>query len=153
MTVSQIIMVAIARLAAFASYAIMGLTFVSKMHSSLHYLSSTYLSNFVPFEHLHDVHSKMGMMYTWLIFAHTLAHLVRWGLRNELAYTINTRVGLSGAFGMFLMLLVTFSMTLAKRFASISFERRFINHWAFTLLVLALCFHNPRCRIVTIIFL
>ena len=151
--VSQIIMVAIARLAAFASYAIMGLTFVSKMHSSLHYLSSTYLSNFVPFEHLHDVNSKMGMMYTWLIFAHTLAHLVRWGLRNELSYTINTRVGLSGAFGMFLMMLVTFSMTLAKRFASISFERRFINHWAFTLLVVALCFHNPRCRIVTSIFL
>ncbi len=152
--IPQIIFIAIARLTAFASYVMVGFVFVSKMHSTIHFLSSTTFSQTAPIENMHRMHSIMGMIYGGLALVHTVMHLVRWGVRGELELLVKSSPGLSGMMGMVSMTVVVLSMTLAKRCKSIiSFEARMAAHWCFTLLVLAMAFHTPRSRIITCIFL
>ncbi len=152
--VSQIILVAIARLVAFASYGMVGFVFVSKMHSTIHFLSSTIFSQTAPIENMHRLHSIVGMIYGYLVLVHVIAHIVRWSMRGEIGLLVNSSPGLSGIVGMLSMIVVILSMTLAKRFQrKITFEARSTAHWCFTLLVLAMAFHTPRCRIIVCLFL
>lgn len=133
----QITFVAIARLTAFTSYVMLAMVFISKMHSTQHFLSSTKMRTFVPFEDIHHLHSAIGVIYTIVVLIHIIAHLVRWGLRGELLFLGTSRAGLSGAFGMITMIIVVLSMTLAKGFKEkITFELRLTYHWFFTLFVL-----------------
>ncbi len=152
--VKQIIFIAIARLTAFASYVMVGFVFVSKMHSTIHFLSSTIFSQNAPIENMHRMHSMMGKIYGGLALVHTTMHAVRWGMRGELVLLVKSSPGLSGMVGMLAMVVIVLSMIVAKRFKTrISFEARFAAHWCFTLLVLAMAFHTPRCCIITGIFL
>jgi len=147
----QIILIGLARLTAFASYVVTGLTFMSKMHSTIHFLTSTYASYFIPFESLHHLHRRAGMWYMILALVHTITHLVRYAVRKEMGTQMRTQTAISGVFAMYLMLVVVGSMSVAKRFKQISFERRFNFHWFFILLTAALCFHTPRTRVVTLL--
>jgi len=149
--IAQIVSIAIARLTAFSSYVTLALVFVTKMHSAHNFLSSTLMREFVPFEDMHHFHSTIGVAYGILALMHTIAHLVRWGLRGELLFLVTSRAGLSGVLGMITMTIVVLSMTFAKKF-KISFESRFSCHWLFTFFVLCICFHTPRCRNITCIF-
>lgn len=149
---AQIIMIGISRITAFSSYVVMAITFVSKMHCTTRFLANTVMSDNVPFERMHHIHSIMGKWYAVLAVIHTICHLIRWGLRAELSFIIETRPGLSGLFGILFLLLAVLSMTLAKRFKRISFDVRFSTHWFFVLLVFAISFHTPRCGLITCIF-
>jgi len=149
--VLQIILIALARLSAFASYVAMGMTFLSKMHSLIHFLSNTYLSMIIPFESLHDVHTLTGRMFGWLAFLHTLTHYVRYAIRRD-ADQIGSQVHISGLFAMMAMAVVTLSMSsYAKKY--LAFEKRFNAHWVFLIVVLALLFHTNRTRNIVFIFL
>ncbi len=152
--ITQIILIAIARVSAFASYVMVGFVFVSKMHSTIHFLSSTIFSQTAPIENMHRLHSIMGRIYGVLALVHTVTHIVRWGMRGELALLVLSRPGLSGVLGMLSLAVAVLSMTLAKRFkGKISYDARFTAHWSFTVLVLAMAFNTPRCRTITSIFL
>mmetsp|Transcript_20553 Transcript_20553/g.30111 ORF Transcript_20553/g.30111 Transcript_20553/m.30111 type:complete len:290 (+) Transcript_20553:2-871(+) len=51
------------------------------------------------------------------------------------------------------MLAVTLSMTLAKRWKFMTFEIRLrLHYFGFASLFVSMCFHTPRCRIITLIF-
>lgn len=150
--VGQIFLIGISRLSAFASYAAMALTFVSKMHSLIHYLSTTYMSTLVPFESLHDVHHLTGKMFGWSALLHTVAHHLRYIVRGNVDKQFGTAIYISGLIAILAMGCTTLSMSslLKKRFA---FEKRFNVHWMFFVLVVALCFHKERTRVIVLIFL
>jgi len=150
--IAQILLIATARITAFASYVTMGLTFFSKMHSTINFLSSTYLETIIPFASLHKIHKWYGLIYAILAILHTIVHLVRWSLRRELGSVGLGRAAVSGYFATFFMILIIWSVTLAKRMKWMTFERRFNVHWLFTLLAVALCFHTKRTRIITLVF-
>jgi len=150
--VFQIILISLARLSAFASYVVMGLTFVTKMHSSIHFLANSYASYFIPFEKLHDLHRYTGLWYAGLALLHTVTHFIRYAVRNEIADQMKTQPAISGIFAFFAMFIVVCSMTVAKRVKWLSFEHRFNFHWFFLLLAVALCFHTARTRTITLIF-
>ena len=95
----QIFLIAIARITAFIMYPLVGLTFLSKMHCSVHALSTSYLSEFIPFAELHKDHHKAGMGVTYLAGAHTIVHLIRWISRGDMAL-LGSRIGPSGFFSM-----------------------------------------------------
>ena len=149
--VFQIVLISLARLSAFASYPIMMMTFMSKMHSTIHFLSDTYLGNFIPFAALHGVHRSMGLAYFLLAWLHTITHVIRYSVRLQVAEQLGSTVGVSGIFAIFAMTLVVWGMTLAKR-GHWSFEQRFNFHWMFLLLLGALLFHPTRTLIITGIF-
>jgi len=75
----QAVLIMLARLSAYATYVVMGMTFMSKMHSTVHFLSTTYLATMIPFEALHDLHTSMGSIYSGLVLLHTVTHFIRWG--------------------------------------------------------------------------
>jgi len=107
----QICLIAVSRVTAFASYALLAVTFISKMHNSLHWLSLTHASTFIPLEHLHKVHKTIGKAFFGLIILHTIGHFVRWFIRQETKRRTFTQVGISGLFGLSAMLIVIFSMS------------------------------------------
>jgi len=166
----QIALFSISRTTAFASYTIMGATFLSKMHFFLHWLSLTHASTFVPFASIHKIHKKTGMVYFLLPISHTVGHFLRWYIRQEIRTRTTEQVGISGLFGIFTMVFLILSMSCwAKALEKaknnrfmwnpsmlswVTFEWRLNSHWlAFIILAIALCVHTPRCRMITLIFL
>ena len=149
----QIFLIALSRLTAFASYVLMGQTFLSKMHCTIHALSTSYVGSVVPLAKLHNVHKNAGMWYTLLAVVHAISHTIRWAIRGDLQL-INTSNGISGVVGVVCIVLTIVSMTsLAKKLKSLTFEMRFNAHWTFLVFLnVALCFHAPRCRVIVLIF-
>ena len=149
----QIFLIAISRLTAFASYVLMGQTFLSKMHCTIHALSTSYVGSVIPLAKLHNVHKNAGMWYTLLAVVHTITHLIRWAIRGDLQM-INTSNGISGVVGVVCIVLTIVSMTaLAKKLKSLTFEMRFNAHWTFIIVLnVALCFHTSRSRVIVLIF-
>jgi len=147
----QIILISLARLTAFASYVTMGITFISKMHSANHVLSSTYASTRIPFTKFHDIHRFQGMMYASLATVHTLVHLIRWIIRKEMYDRSISLVGVSGYFSILCMFVIIGSMSsVAKMY--LAFEQRLNLHWVFLVQAIFLCFHHPRTMKVILTF-
>ena len=154
--VFQIILIGLARLSAFASYVFMGVTFISKMHFLMRFLSSTYIRTIVPFESLHHVHTNNGKIFAGLAFLHTLTHYIRYILRKDVDQ-LGTYVHISGLCCILAMGIVILSMSpIAKKFKNRSggsFDTRIACHWAFVILSIALCFHHGRARTFILICL
>ncbi len=150
--VAQIVLVGISRLSAFASYSAMALTFMSKMHSLVHYLSTTYMSSIIPFTSLHDVHNFSGRVFGWSAFIHAIAHYIRYIVRSNVDNQLGTMVHISGIVALIGIGVTTISMSeITKNY--ITFERRLNSHWAFIIVVIALAFHNERTRVIMLVFL
>ena len=149
----QILLIVTSRLTAFASYTVIGMVFLSKMHCSIHWMSSTLASTIIPLERLHNVHKKTGTIYILLILLHTVAHFVRWSIRQEIMKRINTQVGFSGLIGILSIIVVVLSMTSLGKKAITTFESRLNLHYLFLVLAGALFFHTARCRYITMVFL
>ena len=148
----QIILIAMSRFTAFASYALMGQTFLTKMHCTIHALSTSYVGTIVPLAKLQTVHKNAGKWYAMLAVLHTVTHTIRWIIRGDLRL-LGTGVGISGVGGIICILLTIGSMTLAKKIKRLTFEMRLNAHWTFMILLnLALCFHSPRCRNIVLTF-
>ena len=157
-----------ARLSAFAMYPSLLLIFFSKCHASLRFLSRSFVAELLPFAHLHSMHTVQGAILAGLALFHTLVHLVRWGLRGELATYCGRWAGMSGLFGTALMLATTCSMLLPRlrrcggrrggrltallaAVGNAPFERRFRVHYLFVPLALVLCYHAPRLMTLTLV--
>lgn len=151
----QVALISVARLTGIGSYVVQGMTFLSKMHSTIHFLSSTYIATIIPFESFHHVHAFIGSTYCGMITLHTIVHLARWALRREMAMCWTT-TGASGIVGMTAMAGVVFVMSPWGKKVSmcgrkLGFEDRFTGHWFFfCLLSAAICFHHPRTRRLTL---
>lgn len=85
---------------------------------------------------------------------HGITHIIRWIIRKDLSL-FGTAVGLSGVIGILCITTTIVSMSsVAKKMKEmLKFEMRLATRWiSFSGLMLATCFHTPRCRIITIIF-
>lgn len=150
----QIILISLARISAFASYVFMGVTFTSKMHFLMRFLSSTYLRTLVPFESFHHIHANNGKIFAGLGFLHTFNHYLRYILRKDVDQ-FGTMVHLSGLCAILAMGIVIISMSpIAKKIKNRfgSFDTRLACHWSFIILSIALLFHNGRTRAIISIF-
>ena len=102
---------------------------------------------------MHEVHKHLGFIYFLLAVLHTIGHLIRWIVRKEMGTQSATQVAISGYISMVAMIIVVGSMSsYAKKYKSMTFERRFKLHWCFNLLIAALCFHTQRTMIISLCF-
>lgn len=152
----QICLIGIARLSAFATYTLMAQTFLTKMHCTIHALSTSFVGTMVPFSGLHHVHPKMGFWYAILATVHTVTHIARWILRNEMRLT-GSQAGITGIIGFASIVGTVWSMSAgklgAKSMKKMMFEDRLaIHYWLMMLLCVALIFHTRRSRVFTAIF-
>lgn len=147
----EILLLMLSRFTAFAMYVSMFLTFLSKCHATMHFLSATYVAYLYPMEYLHTAHKSNGFAFCAFAALHTLGHLIRWGMRNEMHLLVQTAPGLSGLVAMLLMLLVVVPMATPAIKKRVSFEFRFNLHWLLLPMAFALCWHSPRVLILTLI--
>ena len=145
--VVQIVLLVFARLSAFVMYLALGHVFLSKMHALIHFLSSTIIGFYVPFELMHVSHRLSGLMFFASALIHTVSHLVRWGLRGEM-FLLVEKVGMSGVLAMLLMMAVVLPMRVLRLKQAIAFETRLRLHWLFVLVILACMFHSSRTAII-----
>ena len=101
----QITCLVMARIRAFAMYAAMGNTFLTKCHGLMCALSRTMVAYYFPLERMHKLHRSTGLAFAAAAAIHTVAHLVRYGLRHEWQY-LRTTTGVTGILGMLLMALI-----------------------------------------------
>ncbi len=154
--VLEIVMISLSRLTAFASYTFMGVTFLSKMHFLIRFLSSTYLLKLIPFESLHHVHTFSANMYGSLIFIHVVTHYIRYILRSDVDQ-LKTKVHVSGLCGALAMVLLIVSMSsFMKKWKDGvgKFEKRFSLHWiGIFVFCVSMFIHTYRTRVITLVFL
>lgn len=149
----QIFLLIVARLTAFPLYVAMGNTFLSKCHGLMHALSQTKAAYDVPLERMHHLHKFTGACFASCATAHTIAHLVRWGVRQEMRFC-HSAVGLTGIIAMALMVLVVVPMFWYRLKVPkvMSFETRFNMHWLFLPMLIALFMHASRTFYIMVVF-
>ena len=151
--VAQIVLLAAARLSAFAMYPVMVITFMSKMPATTYFLSHTYIATFFPPEFLHLTHTLAGQIFGGFAFVHSVVHLVRWGLRHQLLYEIPCQCTVTGVIGMLCMFAIILPMLMPALKRTISFESRLNAHWLFILVLVMMLLHSSRTMIITAIIL
>ena len=62
----------------------------------------------VPFNDLHHLHTAMGTFIAAVTLIHAAAHLVRWGLENEMRFLFNSRSGVTGFICLLCLPLIVF---------------------------------------------
>lgn len=148
----QLMALAMARLSAFASYVFLSASFFTKMHFLNHFLASTYLRKFIPYECLHHIHKKSAKMFGGLIMMHTVSHYMRYIARSD-TDQLTTKIHVSGLIGFISILTMIIGMSsIIKRYNCCKFETRFNLHWiAMFILFVALCIHHWRVRLIVLI--
>ena len=111
---AQLWLLIIARLSAFAMYPSLVLVFFSKCHATLRFLSRTFVAELLPLALFHGTHTFHGLVFASLALLHTVVHIVRWALRDEIIPYLGRWAGMSGAIGTTLMVAVTGSMLLPR---------------------------------------
>ena len=71
----------IARATAYVTYPMIIAIFVTKANNLRTLLQRTYLSVFIPFYDLHNLHVAAGYVCTFAGIVHTIVHFVRWALQ------------------------------------------------------------------------
>jgi len=159
---AQLWLLIIARLSAFAMYPSLVLVFFSKCHATLRFLSRTFVAELLPLALFHGTHTFHGLVFASLALLHTVVHIVRWALRDEIIPYLGRWAGMSGAIGTTLMVAVTGSMLLPRlqrwprvgRLAALGrapFEIRFNVHYLFLPLIVVLCIHASRLMVATLV--
>jgi len=57
----------------------------------VHFLARTYIAEIFPLEYLHATHKSQGYLFFTLATLHAVGHIIRWGVRGELAFLYEVR--------------------------------------------------------------
>ena len=112
--------------------------------------AGTIIGFYVPLELMHVSHRFSGLLLFSSALVHTIAHVIRWGVRGELLL-LTERAGLSGVFAMLFMTAVVLPMLLPRLKHAIAFESRFRLHWLFVVVVFACLFHATRTAYIMLV--
>jgi len=150
----QLILIAISRLSAYTLYISLVLAMLSKCYCSVHFLSSTMLAVWLPFQWVHELHVVAGKIVFWASIVHTLPHLARWGLRagsdEIIEMSLVHKTGASGLAALLLLIVAVLPMWRLKcvqRCCNASFERRHWMHLCAIGMFVALLWHHPNLRV------
>ena len=80
----------------YAVYPLMVLLFLSKSNHLRSLLQHSYMSIYVPFYHMHDLHVKAGIWVTAAITLHSVCHIIRWALQGNILFLFQTQTGETG---------------------------------------------------------
>jgi hypothetical protein len=139
-----LLLLAISRGSAYATYPIMVLLFLSKANNLRTYLQRSCFSIFIPFHDLHHLHTLGGTIVGWAVCVHGLAHFSRWALQNNLAFLVTHTTGRSGAVSLLLTPLIVVPMRWAKVRKAMRWEVRKGLHYLSALWAFSILFHAPQ---------
>ena len=144
---AQIILIAIARLSGYSLYVALGLAMGTKCYCMLYALRNTLASEYVPLQWVHELHRLAGIIFLIGSIVHTIAHLVRWVLRDgvhELHLMLLHPTGVSGVISVLLLLIAVLPMWKPAWFKcfKLSFEARHWMHLCVVPMGIVLCWHH-----------
>ena len=141
---AEVLLLAGARVTAYAMYAPLIMIFVSKCKGIGTILHGSGLELWLPLPELHELHVLLGHELWTLGVAHTLFHLVRWGLHGSASIKLlwSSACGRSGAIAMFMLLPIMFMAGPRRLRKAVSWEMRKGMHMASIGYAIALCFHS-----------
>jgi len=119
--------------------------FLTKCRTLIHFLSKTFLSELVDFRELHDLHKYFGIFMTVDATVHSVFHISRWGVRNELWLLHAHPTGWSGLYTWVMLALIVFPFWFPFLRKRIPFEYRKPLHYLALPWLILLTFHQyPR---------
>lgn len=138
-----LLLLAVSRGSAYATYPIMILLFLSKANNLRSWLQRSCFSIFVPFHDLHHVHVIGGHIVGIAVAIHGLAHFTRWASQGNLAFLWTHVTGRSGVISLLLTPLIVLPMRWAKLRKQIRWELRKALHYLSIVWCFSICFHAP----------
>jgi hypothetical protein len=141
---AEVLLLAAARVTAYAMYAPLIFIFVSKCKGIGTILHGSGLELWLPLPELHEFHVLMGHELWILGLAHTVCHLIRWGLRGSASFKLlwSSACGRSGAIAMFMLMPIMFMAGPRRLRKLVSWEVRKVMHMTSIGYAIALCFHS-----------
>ena len=126
------------------------LLFVSKAHNLRGALQRSYLSEYLPLDDAHELHTFCGSVVGVEVVWHSFWHLLRWLLSGEIHLMWQHVTGRSGLVALALTPLVVWPMLFPRLRTRIKFETRKKLHYLSVGWGVALCFHAPKRHIAYI---
>ena len=157
----EIVILAVARTSAYSLYAAVAVAFLSKCYCSLHWMRSTVVSLYFPLQWTHSLHRLSGVWFMYGSIVHTIAHIIRWSLRDEMYERLFTTTGISGVLGLLFLLAAVLPMFMSICTKWIEQPRRFrpsfeARHWMHLLvcpMLVVLMWHQTNLTIFCICLL
>tara|TARA_B110000046_G_scaffold178875_1_gene207283 strand:- start:45 stop:371 length:327 start_codon:yes stop_codon:yes gene_type:complete len=95
----SLVFLALARLTAYFDYPLYVLLFISKAHNLRSFLQSTHLSEILPLDDLHALHTFAGTIVGFEVIWHSAWHIVRWAIGGEIRFLWEHVTGITGLIG------------------------------------------------------
>lgn len=141
--IASLFFLAFSRLSAYFDYPLYMLLFLSKAHNLRGYLQRTYLSEFLPLDDMHHLHTFAGTLVGFEVIWHSSWHLLRWGLAGDIRLLWTHITGISGLISLIVTPLIAFPMLFTKLRLKIDFTWRKALHYLSLVWGISICFHAP----------
>ena len=138
-----LLLLAISRGSAYATYPLMMLLFLSKTNHLRTLLQSSYLSLYIPFYDLHAIHTYAGKVVSIAVGLHGTAHITRWLLQGNGRFLVQHQTGVSGLISFLLTPLITLPLAVPYLKKRMSWEWRKGLHYLSIVWGVSICFHAP----------
>jgi predicted ferric reductase len=119
------------------------LLFLSKAHNLRGALQRTYMSEFLPLDDLHHLHTLAGTIVSFEVVWHSFWHLLRWGLAGDLHLLWQHTTGVSGLISLLVTPLIAWPMLFTRLRMRIDFAIRKALHYLAVVWAVSICFHAP----------
>lgn len=131
-------------LSAYFDYPLYVLLFLSKAHNLRGILQRTYLSEFLPLDDLHHLHTFAGIIVGFEVIWHTVWHLLRWGLAGDIRFLWEHTTGITGLISVLVTPLIAWPMLFTRLRKGIEFRTRKALHYLSIVWGVSICFHAPK---------
>ena len=149
-TWESLLFLVFSRASAYFDYPLYVCLFMTKARNLTDALQRSYISEFLPLEDLHHIHSLAGKIVSIEVLWHSFWHMLRWGLQGDIHLLWTHTTGISGMICLLLtgVIALPFSLQCLRR--NISFEARKAMHYLSLVWAFALCFHAPTQHIAIV---
>lgn len=146
----EVIFLVLSRCSAYFDYPLYILLFLTKCHNLRGLLYRTHLSEWLPLEEVHEIHTFAGTVVSVEVIWHSFWHLLRWGVGGHLHFLWSHVTGRSGLVSLLLSPLIAWPMMFRRARRAIPYGTRKVLHYLSVVWGFAICFHAPKMHIAYI---
>ena len=122
----------------------MMLLFLSKTNHLRTLLQRTFLSLYIPFHDLHELHVWSGRMVSLDVCLHAIAHTVRWAIQGNLSMLYSHITGITGVISIGVTPLIVLPMVVPALKVRIPWEvRKYLHVFCSIIWGASISFHAP----------
>jgi hypothetical protein len=128
-TWESLLFLVFSRASAYFDYPLYVCLFMTKARNLTDALQRSYISEFLPLDDLHHVHSLAGNIVSIEVLWHSFWHMLRWGLQGDIHLLWTHTTGISGMICLLLTGVIALPFSIHRLRRIISFEARKAMHY------------------------